>query len=224
MKSVRTCNAALSEISLSDLVPGTKTVAMISKALGTDDETLAIGLCRQLAHIGSAGQPLPVDRLNFALSAVAGIGPRDPTEALLASQMVAIHSALMECVRRAGQAVVTDRLTSELGLAMQLAKISALQVETLKRYRSKGEQHIHVHRPQVTVNAEQAVVGIGQGERDSHAGRHQSQSPKASADQSGTPLLGHRQADRFEMSGPGAEGQESLPCPRRPGRRAVGRA
>lgn len=136
---------ALKEISLSDLAPGSKAVAMVASALGTTDETLAIGLCQQLAHISGAGQPLPVDRLNFALAAVVGIDPKDATEALLATQMAAIHCALME-VLRAGQAVVTYRLVSELQLAMQLAKTSALQIETLKRYRPKGEQHIHVHR------------------------------------------------------------------------------
>jgi hypothetical protein len=68
---------ALKEISLSDLAPGSKAVAMVASALGTTDETLAIGLCRQLAHISSPGQPLPVDRLSFALAATAGIGPQD---------------------------------------------------------------------------------------------------------------------------------------------------
>jgi hypothetical protein len=114
MASTRKNHTILAEISLSELVPGSEAVAMVAEALGTTDETLAIGLSRQLAHITSPGQPLTVDRLNFALSAVAGIGPRDPTEALLASQMVAIHCALMEAIRRAGSAVVTDRLASEL--------------------------------------------------------------------------------------------------------------
>lgn len=212
----------LDEISLADLVPGTKAVAMVAKALGTTDETLAIGLCRQLAHIGSAGQSLPVDRLNFTLSAVAGICPRDPTEALLASQMVAIHCALMEAVRRAGSAVVTDRLASELGLAMQLAKVSALQVETLKRYRSKGEQHIHVHRPQVTVNADKAVVGIGQGD----GGERKIDNQPVAKLQNGrgtqrAPLLGQVPPDRQAMPSSSGEGMARLPDARGQRRRTV---
>src|SRR5690348_8499131 len=36
-----------------------------------------------------------------AISSLMGIGPKDEIEGMLAAQMVAIHSASMECLRRA---------------------------------------------------------------------------------------------------------------------------
>ena len=40
-------------------------------------------------------------QLEVCLEAMAGIGPQDETEGMLAAQMVALHSAAMECFRRA---------------------------------------------------------------------------------------------------------------------------
>ena len=38
--------------------------------------------------------------VNGALAALHGIAPRDETEALLATQMIAVHSAAMRCLRQ----------------------------------------------------------------------------------------------------------------------------
>ena len=95
----------------------------------------------------------------FVKAAVRSIGPRDGVEAFLAVQMVHTHNLAIEYMARAAAKTQTtvgiDLFTN---FANRLLRTFALQVETLKKYRSKGEQHcivehVHVH------SGGQAVVG-----------------------------------------------------------------
>ena len=151
----------MEEVGLATLGPDGPDIAHAANALMTGDPALAFGICSQLQHIAHAGHPMAIDRMNFMLSIINGIAPRDPTEALLASQMGAIHCAFMECARRMKAATTTDRVDAELYAINRLSRTFSAQMETLKRCRSKGEQSIKVQH--VNVNAGQAVVGINQG-------------------------------------------------------------
>jgi hypothetical protein len=94
-----------------------------------------------------------------ALAAMMGIEPRDEIEGMLAAQMVATHSAAMECYRRA----MLDNQTFEgrrenLNQANKLTRSYATLMEALNRHRGKGQQkvtveHVHVHQ------GGQAIVG-----------------------------------------------------------------
>ena len=82
---------------------------------------------------------------------------------MLAAQMVATHSASMECYRRA----MLDNQTFEgrrenLNQANKLVRSYSTLVEALNRHRGKGQQkvtveHVHVHQ------GGQAIVGAVQG-------------------------------------------------------------
>lgn len=65
---------------------------------------------------GSGGQGGPgidgrarEDRVCAAVSALCDIAPRDTLEGMLAAQMVAVHSASLDCLRRAAEAGAADR-------------------------------------------------------------------------------------------------------------------
>ena len=96
--------------------------------------------------------------LNFLLSVVTGIEPRDQMEALLAAQMAATHAATMTLARRLNHAESIPQQDSAERAFNKLARTFTAQVEALKRYRSADDQTIRVEH--VTVNeGGQAIVG-----------------------------------------------------------------
>src|SRR3954463_11690696 len=85
------------------------------------------------------------------LAALAGIGPKDELEGMMAAQLVAAHNAAMECYRRAmiGEQTFEGRQQS-LSQANKLGRTFATLLEALNRHRGKGQQkvtveHVHVH-------------------------------------------------------------------------------
>jgi hypothetical protein len=95
-----------------------------------------------------------------ALAGLIGIGPRDELEGMIAAQLVATHSATMECFRRAMIPEQTlEGWRENLNQANKLARTYATLIEALNRHRGKGQQkvtveHVHVHA------GGQAVVGV----------------------------------------------------------------
>ena len=73
---------------------------LLKEALGTVSVDFTNGLLSQLANAGSHGRQIDEDTLNFMLSVVTGIKPKDQLEAMLAVQMAAIHTATMTFARR----------------------------------------------------------------------------------------------------------------------------
>jgi hypothetical protein len=95
-----------------------------------------------------------------AVAALVGIGPKDELEGMIAAQMIAAHSAAMECYRRAmiGEETFEGR-RENLNQANKLSRTYATLLEALNRHRGKGQQkvtveHVHVHA------GGQAVVGV----------------------------------------------------------------
>lgn len=92
------------------------------------------------------------------LSVVRAVQPRDGLETLLAVQMGAIHAATMMLARRLNHVETIPQQDAAERALNKLARTYAVQMEALKRYRSKGEQRVIVER--VTVNkGGQAIVG-----------------------------------------------------------------
>ncbi len=100
-----------------------------------------------------------VNKSYAAIGALAGIGPKDEMEAMLAAQMVAAHNAAMECYRRAMILEQTSEGRKDnLNQAAKLSRTHATLVEALNKHRGKGQQkvmveHVHVHQ------GGQAIVG-----------------------------------------------------------------
>jgi hypothetical protein len=91
--------------------------------------------------------------------ALGGIKPRDEIEGMLAAQMIGVHNASMECLRRAMiREQPFEGRRESLNQANKLSRTYAALVEALNRHRGKGQQkvtveHVHVHA------GGQAVVG-----------------------------------------------------------------
>ena len=194
---------------------------LLADVLGTGDYEFAGGLLTQLTDASRSGKIATKQELNFMLSAVAGINPKDETEALLAAQMAAIHNATMVAARRLNHVETITQQDSASNMLNKLARTFASQVEALKKYRSGGEQTIKVQH--VTVNeGGQAIVGnVSQGGGGTSKNGGQPHEPCA-ADECSPALLGHQQAIPTPMPGAGGPGLEGVPVPRRTGRSAKG--
>jgi hypothetical protein len=94
-----------------------------------------------------------------AVDALIGIAPRDELEGMLAAQLIACHSASMECYRRAmiGEQSFEGR-RENLSQANKLSRTYATLLESLNRHRGKGAQKVTVEHVHVHAGA-QAVVG-----------------------------------------------------------------
>ena len=132
-------------------------IAML-KAVGSTDRYFLEGLLQQLVSVGSPGSSPDEAGTNFALAIVKGIEPRDQIEAMLASQMGAVHNATMTFARRLAHVETIQQQDSAQTALNKLARTFAAQVEALKRYRSSGEQKMTVQHVHVAEGG-QAIVG-----------------------------------------------------------------
>ena len=93
-----------------------------------------------------------------AMQAMNGIAPKDELEGMLAAQLVACHSASMECYRLAMHSQTLEWRRENLNQANKLSRTYTTLLESLNRHRGKGQQkvtveHVHVHE------GGQAIVG-----------------------------------------------------------------
>ena len=93
------------------------------------------------------------------MAAVTGIGARDETEGMLATQMVATHFAAISALRRLKGAETFHQHDSNGNLAVKLLRTFTLQIEALQRYRGKGQQKVTVEHVHVNAGG-QAIVGV----------------------------------------------------------------
>src|SRR5258708_8431452 len=131
---------------------------LLMEALGTTDPDFLDGILLQLLNCGSRAGKGDERGLNFLLSVIKGVKPRDQVEALLAAQMAAVHAATMTFAWRLARVQTIPQRDSAERAFNKLARTFAAQVEALKRYRSRGDQTVRVEH--VTVNeGGQAIVG-----------------------------------------------------------------
>jgi hypothetical protein len=151
---------------------------LLMDAIGTADSEFMDGLLKQLVNAGTQGRTVDENGLNFMLSIVKGIEPRDQVETMLAAQMAAVHNATMTFARRLAHVDNIPQQDSVERAFNKLARTFATQVEALKRYRTGGEQTIRVEH--VTVNeGGQAIVGtVTHGGRDNDENRGQPHAPE----------------------------------------------
>jgi hypothetical protein len=146
-------------------------------------------------------------QFHAVMAGLIGIAPKDELEGMMAAQLIAAHSAAMECYRRAmiGEQTLEGR-RENLSQANKLSRTYATLLEALNRHRGKGQQkvtveHVHVY------SGGQAVVGMietpGGGERPKsedqpHAMQiaHASQPTVWSADKEGGPMPVASDAER----------------------------
>jgi hypothetical protein len=129
-------------------------------------------------------------QLQAALAVLLGIKPADEIEGMLAAQLVATHSAAMECFRRSMIREQTfEGRRENLTQANKLTRSYTMLLEALNRHRGKGQQkvtveHVHVH------SGGQAIVGTVQGGGAARKSEDQARAPGAITCEPGTPMRG----------------------------------
>jgi hypothetical protein len=131
---------------------------LLMAALGTADHDFYGGLVRQLGEACAQDGAVDERALNFMLSVVKGIKPRDQVEAMLAAQMAAVHMATLACARRLARAEApSDGAERALN---RLSRTYVAQMDALARYRAGGEHD--VSRPEVSASESgEAISGDG---------------------------------------------------------------
>jgi hypothetical protein len=143
----------------------------------------------QTLWLGNSDKETHDRQYGAAVAGLAGIGPRDELEGMLAAQLLASHNAAMECYRRAMIPEQTfEGHRENLTQANKLSRTYALLLDALNRHRGKGQQkmtveHVHVHE------GGQAIVGAvntgGGGNENSEGQVH---APRAISHEPITPM------------------------------------
>lgn len=124
----------------------------------TRNVTALEGVLSGVAQLGSEKQRVDEKAANFALGFVDAMDPSDPAEVLLLTQMAATHQAVMMLARHLNHTQTIQQKDCAEKALNKTARTFAAQMDTLKRYRSKGQQVVRVERVTVEAGA-QAVVG-----------------------------------------------------------------
>ena len=134
-------------------------LALVMDALATADADFLNGIMVQLANTSTHGLT-DEGRLNFMLSIIKGIEPRDQLEAMLAAQMAAVHVATMTSARSLilAQAEGWVPVNSAESVVSKLTRTFAMQMEALRRYRSGAEQKVTLQQVSVAEGG-QAIIG-----------------------------------------------------------------
>lgn len=94
---------------------------------------------------------------NF-LQITNGVKPNDHIEALIITQMVTTHNAIMRCFKIVANTESIDKMNLVFSSANKLLRSYAKQMEALSRYRSKGNQKIMVEHVHINSGG-QAIIG-----------------------------------------------------------------
>lgn len=114
---------------------------------------------RDLEHTRSV-----VQKERNILTTIKGINPQDPMESMLASQMIVSHNAAMKAFARAENYNMNNDIAYKklsqvtLGVANKLLRTYTIQMDTLNRYRGKGQQKITVEHININ-DSGKAVIG-----------------------------------------------------------------
>jgi hypothetical protein len=170
---------------------------LLAEALGIHDKEFLVGLVAQLFIAVSARPQTDEFEINFMLSVVKGIQPRDRLEAMLAAQMAAVHMATMTFARRLAEATMIPQLDSAERAFNKLARTFATLMDALKRHRTGGESKITVQHVSVSQGGQAIVGNVTQGSRETPRNKS-SEGDKAVA---ATPALADSQMPAMTVMG-----------------------
>ena len=176
---------------------------LLMEAIGTDSDEFMRGLISQVINsFSETGSKAP--EINFVLSVIEEIKPRDQIEAMLATQIAAVHMAVMRVARQLADVTVvrqpfprrqedvdveaeaaaedSARLKQDLAerAFSKLSRTFATQIEALKRYRAGHEQSVPAENPAVAQGQRATVARAKVRERS--ARRNGTLSPAPSRD------------------------------------------
>ena len=132
--------------------------AQLMEALGTSDTRFLDAMLRDVANIAEFGIVKGESGMNFVLSLVKSIKPRDHVEVLLGLQMATVHMHSMRTARLLGRSDTLEQTECMEKALNKLTRSFTNQMEALRKYRTGGEQKVTVQHVHVNEGG-QAVVG-----------------------------------------------------------------
>lgn len=130
----------------------------IKRALGTTSSSFANASIAQLmAAARLPDGPVSEMALNAALALIEAIAPRNEMEGALAVQMACTHAVAIAALSRTG-AAGPKSVAVYSNVAVVLMRSYAAQLETLRRLRGTGAQHVQVEHLHIN-NEGRAVIG-----------------------------------------------------------------
>ncbi|MGR3548253.1 MAG: hypothetical protein ACU0DX_14055 [Roseovarius sp.] len=136
--------------------------------MASGHDSVADGLISQAATLGSRGNRIDPKATDFTLGFVDAMQPQDAAEALLLTQMAAIHQATIMLARRLNHVENIPQQDAAEKALNKLARSYAAQMDTFKRYRSKGQQVVRVERVTVEEGGQAIVGNVEHGGRGSY--------------------------------------------------------
>ena len=159
---------------------------LLRDALATADEDFYNGILQQLIDTGSHGPQVDEAGLNFMLSVIKGVEPKDQLETMLAAQMAAVHMASMTFARRLARVENIPQQDSAERAFNKLTRTFVAQMEALKRYRTGGEQKVTVQHVSVSEGGRAIVGNVTQAARQKAP--ESAASPPALTDANAAPM------------------------------------
>jgi hypothetical protein len=139
---------------------------LVMEALGASTLHFMYGMLKHMANAGSQGNKADESELNFMVSIVKDIKPRDHIEAMLAAQMACVHVMSMRFAHYLGN---TDNLYQQDSAERTFNKLTRTfptQMEALKRHRAVGDQNVAAPQPS---NGESESIDGKKGSQDTSA-------------------------------------------------------
>jgi hypothetical protein len=158
---------------------------LLMDALGTGDLDFYHG---QLATASSKGGQVDERRLNFMLSVVKDVRPRDQIEVMLAAQMAAVHMATMTIAQRLADVEYIAQQDSAERAFNKLSRTFTTLMEALKRYRTGGEQKVTVQHVSVAEGGQAIVGNVTQAQRENVPGKAAASPPLALSNSNVVPM------------------------------------
>jgi len=129
---------------------------LVMEALGASTPDFMYGMLKHMANASSQGNQADENELNFMVSIVKDIKPRDHIEAMLAAQMASVHVLSMRFAHRLGNADNVFQQDSAERVFNKLTRTFPTQMEALKRHRAVGDQNA---TPQPTDGEGESIKG-----------------------------------------------------------------
>jgi hypothetical protein len=121
---------------------------LLTEALGSQDPDFVWGLVSQLSQASTRFND--GEGLNFMLSVIKNIHPRDGIEAMLGAQMAALHMSMMNYIDEFARLGHTPQQEMAERAVNKLSRTFATLVGALKHHRTGGEQKLTVRHVSVT--------------------------------------------------------------------------
>ncbi len=137
----------------------------LAEATGASDPEVAARLAQQVISVLSTANLEKEEekrRVRSALSLLKRIEPQNELEGLLASQMIGVHEAAMECLEQSRLVRTPAERDMNLKHAVNFMGLFTKQLEALERLRGKGQQKLTVERVNVEYGAQANVGNITQ--------------------------------------------------------------